>query len=410
MTTVEIIAIGDELLSGETVDTNSSHADFVFEGHGYTVLRHHTVADDVEVIAGALREASRRAKVVLTTGGLGPTRDDVTFEGLGRAMGVPLEHDASTWSRIEARYASFGRTPTENNRRQAQLPRGSEVLVNEVGTAPGLRAELGGATVFVLPGVPREMRWLLEHQVLPRLTLGEPVRRRTLKVAGIGESALEAELAPVLAEHPSVRFGFRTRVFENQLKILARGAEAEAQLAAAEQAARQALGSRCFGVDDATLESAVLDALRSADQTVATAESCTGGWISKLLTDVPGSSSSVMGGVVAYANEVKVSLLGVELEALEAQGAVSEVVARQMAEGVRARLSTTWGLSSTGVAGPGGGTEDKPVGTVWLALAGPSGTEAWRLPWPARTRETIRLATAKSALERLRRTILDARH
>lgn len=403
----EVIAIGDELLSGETVDTNSSHIDRALEAQGYSVLHHQAVPDDEELIAEALDTACRRSDAVITTGGLGPTQDDLTFASVARCLGVELEFHPPTWDRIVRRFESRGRTPTANNRRQALLPAGGEPILNEAGTAPGFTAEWHGARFFVLPGVPREMRWLLEHAVLPRLPPGEKVQRRTLSAASIGESALEAEIASVVAAHPAVRFGYRTQIFVNQVKLLGRGPHAEEALEAAAAAVRAKLGRRFFGEGDVTLEAATLEALRSAAQTVATAESCTGGYLAKVLTDVPGSSSAVVGGVVAYANEVKVGLLGVDSADLEREGAVSETVARQMASGARDRLGATWGVSTTGVAGPGGGTEAKPVGTVWLALAGPRGVESWRLEWSPRGRDGIRFATVRSALDRLRRSILD---
>lgn len=436
MPSAEVVAIGDELLSGETVDTNSSHIDDALEELGYGVLRHQTVPDSVEAIGAAVQEAAARADVVITTGGLGPTQDDLTFEGVARALGVGLELHSPTLERIEARFAKAGRPVSPNNRRQALLPSRGEALDNEVGTAPGFETALGKARIFVLPGVPREMRWLLEHRVLPRLPPGDPVVRQTIAVAGIGESQLEMDLLGVIGAHPGVRFGFRTRVYENQVKLLARGPDAAARVEAARRAVHEVLGPRIFGENGRTLEASVLDALREAGHTVAVAESCTGGWLGKLLTDVPGSSASVLGGVVAYANPVKERLLGVDPGVLAIHGAVSDPVARQMAEGVRARLGATWGIGTTGIAGPGGGTEEKPVGLVFIALSGPdpsrerpggagaggseatgpelggqgfgsTRTEVWQLRLPGRSREVIRLATAKAALEHLRRRLLE---
>lgn len=402
----EVVAIGDELLSGETVDTNSSHIDGVLEAYGLSVLRHQTVPDDVDEIADAVRQAAARSNVVITTGGLGPTQDDLTFEGVAAAMGVGLQTHAPTLARLKARFERAGRSLTENNLRQTRLPVGADVLENERGTAPGLSVRLGASALFVLPGVPREMKWLLDHQVLPRLPPGRPQLRKTISVAGIGESALENELKPIISAHDDIRFGFRTKLFENHVKLFAQGGKAREQLERAEEAVRAHLGPRVFSQKGKSLEAVTVAALTRLDQTVATAESCTGGLISKLLTDVPGSSEVVVGGIVAYANEVKESLLGVPSTVIAEHGAVSEPVARSMAEGVRARLGSTWALSTTGVAGPGGGTPEKPIGLVWFGMCGPQGTKAWKMFLPGRSREVVRMVSAQAALDCLRRALL----
>lgn len=404
----EILTIGDELLSGETVDSNSAHISKVLEELGVPVRRHTSVADDVRAIAEAVVEATDRAQIVITSGGLGPTRDDLTFEAVARALGVELRHHAETWERIASRRRSAGRPLTDNLRRQAMLPVGVEVLGNEVGSAPGIWAKRGAASLFVLPGVPREMRWLLEHRVVPCLPPGPRIARDTLAVAGLGESALETALAEVIAGHPDVQVGFRAQPYENEVKLRAEGDSAEERVAAAAAAVRAALGSRVFGGRGARLEAELVQRLSAAGATVATAESCTGGLVAKLLTDVPGSSATVLGGIVAYANSVKTELLGVDPEALAREGAVSEVVAIQMAEGARVRAGAQFGLSTTGVAGPGGGTEDKPVGTVWTAIAGPDGVQARKLFLPNRTRELVRLETAKALLDELRLRLISA--
>ena len=406
MSTAEVISIGDELLSGETIDSNSSHIDGVLESIGWRVVRHQTVPDDIDRISDAYRLASQQAQVIISTGGLGPTQDDLTFEGLARAMGVKLELHSPTMARIEARFAKRGRKPTENNLRQAYLPVGVEVLDNDIGTAPGLRAQLGEARVFVLPGVPKEMRWFLEHRVRPQLAPHEALVRRTLSVVDMGESDLEASLEDIIRCYSSVQVGFRCGEFENQVKLLGRGPEAHEQVRAALEAMRRVLGAKVIDGEHPSIEASAVAALSSARQTVAVAESCTGGLVAKLLTDVPGASSVFMGGVVAYANKVKEDSLSVSSEVLEAHGAVSEPVARMMAEGAQKRCSATWGVSTTGVAGPGGGSPDKPVGTVWIGCAGPKGTEAHLLELSNRSREEIRMSTAKKVLDLLRRRVL----
>ena len=393
-----VVAIGDELLSGETVDTNSSFLDRCLERWGGRVLRHVTVPDDEAAIAAAFRESAADADVVLSTGGLGPTQDDVTLGAFAAALDSELAIDEPARASLEARFAKRGWPVGPNQLRQVTVPVKGRVLLNGVGLAPAVAAELDGATIVVMPGVPSEVRWLMDHRVRDVLGARPPqVQRRLLKTVGIGESRLETTLETVIRDHAAVRFGFRALGAENHVKLAAFGATATAELDAAEAAARAVLGPAVFGGEDDDLSVVVGAALKAAGQTVATAESCTGGLIAKRLTDVPGSSAYVVGGVVAYANEVKTALLDVDPAVIEAHGAVSEPVARQMAEGVRRRLGTDWGLSATGVAGPGGGTADKPVGLVWIGLAGPNGVEARAIHRPG-NRLNVRDGTARILL------------
>lgn len=403
MPTAEILAIGDELLSGETVDSNSSYLDGLLEKIGWHVTRHYTVPDDLDAIASAFEEASARADLVLSTGGLGPTRDDLTLEGLSRALGCGLRRDEAVIEHIRARFRSFGREMTPNNERQAMVPEIGEVLENEVGTAPSFTAKLNGADVYLMPGVPREVRWLMAHRILPRIPVGAGTRlRRTIKVIGLGESRLEHSIREVVREHKAnVLFGFRTLGLENHIKLLAQGPDREAHIREAEAALVALLGDRVYGFDDDDLPQVVLRALVDARATVAFAESCTGGLLAKLLTDVPGASACFLGGVVAYANEMKTSLLGVPAELIAEHGAVSEPVALAMAKGARDRIGATWAISTTGIAGPSGGTADKPVGTVCLGIAGPDVEEARTLRLPGE-REWVRSASVKAAFDLLR--------
>jgi nicotinamide-nucleotide amidase len=409
MFTAEVLAIGDELLSGETVDTNSSYLDALLENRGYRVTRHATVPDELDAIAAAFDESARRADIVLSTGGLGPTEDDLTLEGLSRALGCKLIKHEPTLENIRARFRSFGREMTPNNERQAMVPELGEVLENKSGTAPSFTTKLHRATVFLMPGVPREVRWLMDNQILPRIPEGEPVLRRTLKVIGLGESKLEHEIRSVVRAHRAVHWGYRTLGLENHVKLLARGSDRAALIASAEKDLRTVLGDRVFGVDADTFPAVVGEMLKARGATVATAESCTGGLVTKLLTDVPGSSEYVLGGVVTYSNESKVDLIGVRIEDLEAHGAVSEIVARAMAEGVRSRLGATYGLSATGIAGPGGGSAEKPVGMVWLACASERGTEARMIRLPG-DREFVRVGSANAVLDLLRLEMLRPQH
>lgn len=398
----QILTIGDELLSGEVVDTHASWLDTRLAAWGWRVIRHSSVLDDVEAIAAALRSAAAEAELVLVSGGLGPTQDDVTLEGLARALGVGLVEHAPKVASLHERASRLGRPLTPGSLRQARVPAVGEVLPNAVGTAPAFVAPLLGAQVFLLPGVPRELRYLAEHVVRPRVERARPaVYRRTLKVIGLGESQLEHALSAALGDHAGVRVGFRTLGAENHLKLAASTPEA---LVPAVEAARAALGAQVFGEDEETIESVVLAALGARDATLAVAESCTGGMVTERLTSVAGASRVLLGGAVVYANALKVSLADVPEALLVEHGAVSEAVARALAEGIRARTLATWGLSTTGIAGPGGGTPEKPVGLVWIAASGPGGTTTRELRLSG-DREQIRGAAAAHVLELLRRCV-----
>ncbi|MBI4819526.1 MAG: competence/damage-inducible protein A [Deltaproteobacteria bacterium] len=414
MANAEIITIGDELLSGETVDTSSNELDKKLEALGWSVVRHTTVRDVEEDIAEAFTAAAARSELVISSGGLGPTDDDVTLAALARALGTNLTLHAPTLDAIAQKFRSIGREMTPNNERQARVPELGEVIPNPVGTAPAFVAPLGRARIFLLPGVPREMRWLFDNAVAPVIRPSEsespgrsarPIHRRTLRVMGLGESRLEHEIRAVTGAHPSVRFGYRTLGAENHIKLAATGQGASEAIAQAEAAIRSILESRIFGVDDQELPVVVGELLEAAGHTVATAESCTGGLISTLLTDRSGSSKYVLGGFVTYANSAKQELVGVTAAELDTHGAVSAPVASQMAVGARARLGATWGLSATGIAGPTGGSPDKPVGTVFIAVAGPEDVAVRQIRLPG-DRAQIRRGTALSVLDLLRLRLL----
>lgn len=402
----EIVTIGDELLSGETVDTNSNYLDGVLEQWGYRVARHTTVADEEVAIAAAIGDAAHRVSLVIVSGGLGPTEDDLTMAAFARALGCALRLDTPTLEYIQARFRRFGREMTPNNRRQAMVPEHGEVLKNEAGTAPGFCGHLGSAAVYLLPGVPREVRWLVEHVLAPRLDRGRPtIFRRTLKVAGIGESHLETLVLPVVDSfRDRVLFGYRALAGENHIKLSVRDSAADPHslLDQAEAAVRGVLADRIYGIDQDELPTVVGRMLHENRWTLAIAESCTGGLIASMLTEIPGASSYFLGGVVTYADDAKMEWLGVDPSLLAAHGAVSELVARAMAEGTRNRLGATWGLSATGIAGPGGGSEEKPVGMVFVGLAGETGVDVMALRLPG-DRASIRLATARLSLDLLRR-------
>jgi competence/damage-inducible protein CinA-like protein len=407
----EVLTIGDEVLRGEIVDSNKAFLSERLLSLDIETHYHASVRDIPVDMIDALRRAASRADVVLVSGGLGPTRDDLTAEALAEAFDRPLRLDENALAGIRAFFASVGREMTDNNASQARFPEGAEVLPNPIGTAPGFALQVEAALFFCLPGVPREMMRMVDEQVLPRIARRQPdagaVRARLLRTFGMGESTLDAELADV-ADSGAVTLGFRTSFPDNYLRPVARAAtaaEAEALLDRVCAVIRQRLGPLVYGEGDETLEQVAGRLLRERGARVAVAESCTGGLIAEKLTDVPGSSAYFLGGVVAYADEAKRTLLGVPQALLERHGAVSEPVARAMAEGVRERFGAEIGVATTGISGPDGGSDAKPVGLVHLALADAEGTHADQFVFPLdRTRH--RQITAQVALDWIRRRML----
>jgi nicotinamide-nucleotide amidase len=394
---IETLAIGDELLDGRLADTNSKHLGDVLAQRGLTVSRSTVVCDDVELIAEAVREAAGRADLLITSGGLGPTTDDLTADGIARAAGTGTRFDEGAWADIQRRFEDRGLSLPDTNRRQAEVPADATILENAVGTAPAFLTEVGGARVFSFPGVPREYRHLVEAHLEPALGEAQAVReRRTIRCLGITESQLGKVMEPFEAAHPEVIVQYRTSFPENHVRLVVTDAGADVDALVAE--ARAGIGGAAYAVGERKLEELLLDELKARGLTIATAESCTGGLIGKRLTDIAGSSAAVMGGVISYANEVKVGQLDVEQGDLDAHGAVSEPVALQMARGARDNLGADIAISTTGVAGPGGGTEDKPVGTVWFGLSSPRGTFAKRRFLPFGDRGMIRQLAASVAL------------
>ena len=415
---IESICTGDELLTGLTVDTNSSHFQArLLEKVGLTVERNTIVGDVRDEIVTALKEAAARSDAVLVSGGLGPTTDDLTAECAALALGVPLEEHAGARRHLEERFKSRGYTLTSNNLKQTLVPRGAEVVINTDGSAPMFIVKLGRATLFFVPGVPREYRFLVETQVLPRLEAfagtGRVARLKVLKTVGLPESQLGAKVEPLYPQHPLVTFGYRTHAPENHLKLLAVGpdaAAAEAALAAAERASREVIGDYIFGEGSQTLAGAVGRLLVSRGETMAAAESCTGGRICAALTAESGASAWLLGGVVSYTELSKQRWLGVKEATLAAHTAVSSEVAIEMAEGARAALDTDWGLSATGYAGPTGGDEKNPVGTVYLGVArrGALATATRHLFAFPGDRDRVQQFAAWAAMESLRRALKGA--
>ncbi|MFQ5418145.1 MAG: competence/damage-inducible protein A [Myxococcota bacterium] len=409
----EILTIGDELLRGEIVDTNKSYLSEQLLALDIETRHHTSVLDDPQDMDDAFRRAALRSDVVLVSGGLGPTRDDRTTEVIATSFGRKLVLDQGALETIRSFFRAIGREMTPNNEKQAYFPEGADVLPNPVGTAPGFVITESGARIFCLPGVPRELERMLREQVLPRLASGRsggPVARSALlRTFGMGESTLDDELADIAAGG-DVSLGFRTAFPDNYLRPVARAESAEradAALARVCAAIRERLGELVYGEGDETMEAVVGALLRGRRATLAAAESCTGGLIAQRITAIPGSSDYFLGGVVAYANSAKTSLLGVPEALLAEHGAVSEPVARAMAEGARARFGADYALATTGISGPGGGSEAKPVGTVFVALARAEGTHSEGFVFPL-DRARHRQLAAQVGLDWVRRSLLGA--
>ena len=397
-----ILSIGDELVRGESVDTNSAWLSARLIARGVSVVEHRTVADDAGAIADALRDAAAACDLVVTTGGLGPTADDLTRESLARATEDELVEDADALAAIGARYAARGLRMPAPNRVQALRPSRARMLANPHGTAPGLFVGTDECDVFCLPGPPREMRPMFEAQVGPALRppSGRVVRTRVLRTVGIGESDAAERLDELMDRSRAVPVGTTASAGEVQVRIRAEGpeAEAEAGLDECEAAVRARLEPHVFGVGEDSLAGVVLGELRGRGERLATVESCTGGLIGAELTAVPGSSDVFVGGWVTYSDGLKTSCMGVPERLLVpgGPGAVSGETALAMARGGRERGGADWCLSVTGIAGPGGGSADKPVGTVWIALAGAEGARARRFRFVG-GREAIRAWSVRSA-------------
>jgi nicotinamide-nucleotide amidase len=406
---VELLTIGNELLLGQVVDTNAAELARTLADAGVQVRHRSTVGDDAESIASEVRQALERSGAVITTGGLGPTRDDMTRPAIAELLDLPLEFSDEVWGHIIERYRFFGRAPAESNRVQALVPHGAQILRNRWGTAPGLWIDVerpAGGIVVMLPGVPYEMRMLTEHELLPRLksrATATVVRSRTLRTVGVAESTLaeqigtiEPEIAPLTLAYLPGPDGVDLRLTAWQLAA----DDAETRLEHALSRLRERVGRAAYGEGDTDLAAVVLEAARRRRVTLAVAESCTGGLVGGRLTTVPGASDVFLGGVVAYADAVKVGALGVAPQLLRQEGAVSEAVARSMAEGVRRNFGAGLSVSITGIAGPSGGSEAKPVGTVWFATADGQETRAVRMVFGG-GRAEVRARAAQAALRLL---------
>ena len=416
-----LLAIGDEVLRGEVINSNAAFLGDALFHMGFIVREHRVISDDVADIRDTLAHLGSQVDVILSTGGLGPTDDDRTVDVVSALVGsAPVAHQPSL-ERMQTGFAARGFELTPNNLRQVRVPGSAEALPNGAGIAPGFAVRIGKAQAFFLPGIPREMKQIFADHIGPRLAQARadsgmpPAAIRTFHIFGMGESHIDHRLAGLIDGHPGVALHFRTSAPENHVKLVVRGpdpAANQALLAKLETEVHSRLGPVIYGVDDVSFPLAVARALEKAGATLALAESCTGGYAGQLFTSEPGASRTLLGGVVAYANEVKTEVLGVRAETLAAHGAVSEPCALEMAEGVRRLCGSTLGVSITGLAGSSKDTGPEPaaelspggkrVGTVCLAVAGPTGSRS-ETRQMFNGRERIRRAAAFWALDLARR-------
>ena len=407
--TVEIVSIGTELLMGMITDTNAAAIAARLPELGSRALYRQTVGDNLTRLTDVLKQALSRADVVITIGGLGPTEDDITRDGIAMAIGDELVMDEELKRQLVDLFSKRSFNMTNSQYRQATRPSTAKSIPNPNGTAPGVHVEWQGKNVFALPGPPNECIPMFEAAVVPFLAGSRSTKlmSRVIRVAALGEAAAEERLAHLLSSTNPTLAPY-AKLGEVHFRITASGETDDACLKLideCEQKCRAALGNNLYGIDDTNLETAVLQLLWQKNMTVATAESCTGGLVAHRFSGVPGASNALMGAVVAYDNRIKRDILGVDEKTLEAYGAVSEQTACEMAEGVRQKMGVDWAISTTGIAGPDGGTPEKPVGLVWIGVAGPDGVKAEKRLFGAQ-RSVVQWRASQSALDMLRHRIL----
>ncbi len=409
----EIIAVGSELLTPDRVDTNSLFLTARLNQLGIEVTRKTVVGDELPLLRNAFDEAAKRVELIIASGGLGPTEDDRTRDAVADLFGRKLSRDPAVMSKIEARFRQIGRKMSEVNARQAMVPEGAAVLDNDRGTAPGLWLEVGGRIVILLPGPPHELKAMFTAQVEPRLarlSTGVRLVARELRVAGMGESDVDQRIAPIYTRHSDVQTTILTAPGEIQIHLRAwtlDAAAAERQLKGIVESIVLTLGEAVFTTAGESMEEVVARELTMRHATIATAESCTGGLLAERLTRISGSSAYFLGGVVSYSNTLKSAWVDVPAEIIESRGAVSSEVAVALADGIRRRTGATLGVGITGVAGPTGGTPEKPVGTVHVAIADASGSKERGVLYPGE-RDRIRWQASQTALDLVRRYFLYA--
>lgn len=410
----EILATGDEIRTGALIDSNSAYIAEKLEEIGIEVTRHSCVGDDMNALVAIIEEISQRADVAIVTGGLGPTTDDLTSEAFARAAGIDLEKNPLAMTSIEDFFKLRKRPLNKANKKQAYLPVSADCLLNPYGTAPGFSLKIGKCTFYCLPGVPFEMRRMLAEKVMTAMTgLGTGVKDyrlvKSLSTFGLTESVTSETLAGFEQTFPEVKLGLRAKFPDIQVKLYVSGQDKELLQALLEKAAdwvADRIGNRVISRTGQPIEVIVGQLLRKRDATLAVAESCTGGLIASQLTDVAGSSDYFLFSGVTYSNEAKIKILGVAPGTIEKYGAVSEETAREMAEGARRACGAIFGLSTSGIAGPSGGSAEKPVGTVCIGLATPDGSRGYRFNYTYGTRAMHKQIFAMKAIDLLRRELL----
>jgi competence/damage-inducible protein CinA-like protein len=410
----EIVSVGTEHLLGQITDTNAVWLCNVLAGLGIAVYYRSTVGDNVARVQEVFREALGRVDLVITTGGLGPTDDDLTVAAVADVLGLPMERNEEAWTHVQEFFRRRNRPLTSQQQKQAMMPRGARMIPNTRGSAPGVIVEHEGKTLIFTPGVPREMKGMIEDHVVPYLRArglagSDVIRSRILRVA-LGESIVEDRVRDLMRAGTNPTIAPYAHTGECHLRITARGQEAEVDglLDETELAIRERLGRAIYAVGEQTLEETVARQLADAGLTIAVAESCTGGLIAHRLTRTPGASMYLDGGVVAYSNAAKSRWLGVPADTIARHGAVSAEVARAMADGARAQAETDLAVSTTGIAGPSGGTPDKPVGLVFIALAHAGGTDLREMRYGTEPgRQGIQYLASQTALDMIRQHLLD---
>ncbi len=412
---ITLLSIGNEVVSGDIINTNAAWLAEQLWKQGFDVRSHLTIADDEADIRVALSDARGKVDVLISTGGLGPTVDDFTVEIAAKTFGMELEAHPEVLAQLDHYYTTRGREMTPNQRKQALIPKGGEGLINPVGSAPGVRVEWQGVNYFFLPGVPREMKEIFQNSILPwmlrRRSPPQYFKSKTLRCFGAEEAKLDHLIQPLLKERVALgnaKLAFRVSVPEVLLKVSSWAEDeikAQKTLNDALKELKSVVGEYVYGEDDDSLEAIVLKLLDEKKKTLAVAESCTGGLLANRLTNISGASKSFKGGVVAYANEVKITELGVQPQTIEQHGAVSAQTAIEMADGVRQSLQADLGIGITGIAGPEGGSPEKPVGTVHIALSTAEKTLEKKFHFPT-NREWFKLIASSVALNWVRKYLL----
>ncbi len=417
----EIFSTGDEIRTGALVDSNTAYIAEKLEENGIEVTRHISCGDDTQVITDILREISERADIAVVTGGLGPTTDDITAEAAAKAAGTNLVLDSGALEDIRAMFRKFNRPMSRSNEKQAMIPKGSAILKNPAGTAPGFSLKIGQCTFFFMPGVPFEMKIMLSNHVLPSiLELQGDARSysiiKTISTFGLGESVVGEKVADIVKEFKDLKLGLRATFPEIHVKLYLRGEDESRLYDTSDKAVAwvlERLGPNVISIDGSPMEKVIGMHLKEKGATLAIAESCTGGLIADLITTIPGSSDYFLFSGVTYSNEAKINVLGVNPDTLEKYGAVSIETAREMAEGARRIAGATYAIATSGIAGPDGGTAEKPAGTVCIGLATPrtSIAKRWTSPYgnlkaSYGSRERNKRWFAMMALEMLRRELI----